>query len=84
MLQASNRIESGQVHYSNEPEVLSQDDTVELSPGNGAKPPAKKCRRGRADPPKKRRRGNPAELCQLNLDVLFIVYRFPLPFLTIY
>ena len=59
---------------------MSQDGTVELLPGDGAVPPAKKRRRGRAAD---QRRGNPAELCQLNLDVLFIVYRFPIPFLTV-
>ena len=77
----SKRIESGPLHYGNE--VLPQDDTIELSPGDGATPPAKKRRRGRADPPGKQRRGNPAELCQLNLDVLFIVYLFTLPSSTV-
>jgi len=32
---------------------------------------------GTESPPKKQRRGKPGELCQLNLDVLFLVRTFP-------
>ncbi|KAF8549225.1 hypothetical protein OG21DRAFT_1515448 [Imleria badia] len=54
--------------------MLPQDeDTIRLPPGDGAAQPTKKRRGGRSDAPRKRRRGNPAELCQLNLDVLFII-----------
>ena len=47
--------------------------TVDPTPGNGAPPIVKKRRREDVAPPKKRRRGKPSELCQLNLDVLFLV-----------
>ena len=46
--------------------------TVE-HPWGGVLTPAKKPRREDTAAPKKRCRGKPSELCQLNLDVLFLV-----------
>ena len=78
----SKRIGAGQVHNDNK--VPQRDGIVELPPGNGTAPPAKKRRVGRGDSGKKRRRENPGELCQLNLDVLFIVFQFLQPLLIVY
>lgn len=71
---AAKRVESGQVHANDG--VLTKDTTVKLASGDGVPSPAKKPRREDAAAPKKRRRGKPGELCQLNLDVLFLVRAF--------
>ncbi|KAI9462994.1 hypothetical protein HD554DRAFT_1433527 [Boletus coccyginus] len=53
---------------------LTKDATVEHPSGNRAPPPAKKRqRKDTAAPKKRRRRGKPGEICQLNLDMLFLV-----------
>ncbi|KAG8221221.1 hypothetical protein J3R82DRAFT_1383 [Butyriboletus roseoflavus] len=74
-------IETGQAH-SNNGVLLANDTTVE-HPGTSSS--AKKRRRQVVTPPKKRRRGKPGELCQLNLDVLFLIaaYIHPLDLLNL-
>ena len=57
------KIESGQ--------PLPQDTAVSPSV------PKKRRAADRAQSPKKRHRSKPGELCQLNLDVLFLVYILP-------
>lgn len=70
----SARIESGQVR--DDDGALPQDSAIEPSPGGDPSSPTKKRRRLDAtESPKKRRRRKREELCQLNLDVLFLVNR---------
>ncbi|KAF8549177.1 hypothetical protein OG21DRAFT_1470336 [Imleria badia] len=80
---AAKRIESGKVHNDNG--TLQENPTVDLASGNGVPSPAKKRRREEAAPSKKRRRGKPSELCQLNLDVLFLIaaYIHPIDLLNL-
>ena len=69
---AAQKIESGQVH--NDDGVVTP---IEHLSGNRGPLPAKKRRReGSTAAPKKRRRGKPGEICQLNLDVLFLVREY--------
>ena len=62
---AVKKVDSGQVH--NDERMVTQDTPVDQL--------AKKCRpEGTTAAPKKRQRGKqPGEICQLNLDVLFLV-----------
>ncbi|KAF8435086.1 hypothetical protein L210DRAFT_1053936 [Boletus edulis BED1] len=60
------KIDSTQVH-TNESEIQ------EGTSANDAPPPAKKTRREDTEALNKRRRVKPGELCQLNLDVLFLI-----------
>lgn len=53
-------------------------------PSGYVAPSPPKNRRGNVKPPKKHRRGKRGELCQLNLDVLFLVRRFSYLVLTIW
>jgi hypothetical protein len=70
---AANKIESKQVH--NDDGMVTKDTPVEHPPGNHAPSSAKKHQReGSTAAPKKPRRGKPGEICQLNLDVLFLVH----------
>lgn len=59
----------------NEKEAPRQEHVSTLPSGDNSTPSSKKRQGGYASSPKKRRRGNPGELCQLNIDVLFIVHR---------
>ena len=71
---AANQIKSGQVH--NDDGIVTP---VEHPLRNHAPSLAKKQKRrreGSTAAPKKRRRGKPGEICQLNLDVLFLVCHF--------
>lgn len=70
-----------QVH--NDKKVLPQDEATGLPSGEDATQPAKECQGEPSDTTKKQHGGSPGELCELNLDVLFIVYRFSLPCLTV-
>ncbi|KAG6382003.1 hypothetical protein JVT61DRAFT_634 [Boletus reticuloceps] len=63
------KIDSTQVH-TNESEI-QEGTSVELA--DDTPPPAKKTRREDTAAPNTRRRGKPGELCQLNLDVLFLI-----------
>ena len=64
---AAKRVESGKVRTT----------TVKHSLEIDVPTPAKKPRREDTAAPKKRRREKPGELCQLNLDVLFLVRGCP-------
>ena len=71
---AAKRINPEKAHSDNG--MLKEDTTVEPVPEKNAPSLAKKRGRDRREDgasPKKRRRGKPGELCQLNLDVLFLV-----------
>lgn len=68
---AAKTIETGKAPGHGNNAVLPEGTTVEHLPPNGTS--ATKRRRQDVAPPKKRRRGKPGELCQLNLDVLFLV-----------
>ncbi|KAG6381992.1 hypothetical protein JVT61DRAFT_623 [Boletus reticuloceps] len=69
------------LHSSFGNKVLRQDNSPELPPTNIVAPPAKKRRAGGrvVDVPTKSNRGNPWELCQLNLDVLFMIATYTQP-----
>ena len=72
---AAKKVESGQVH--NDDGMVIKDTHIDHRGENRAPSMAKKQRRdGTTAAPKKRRRGKPAEICQLNLDVLFLVRDF--------
>jgi hypothetical protein len=66
---AAQKIESGQVH--SEDVIVTKDSAVDTP-----SPRKKRRREGSTATPKKRRRGKPGEICQLNLDVLFLVRDF--------
>jgi hypothetical protein len=72
---AAKKIERGRFH--NDDGIVTKHTPVNDPPGNRAPSAAKKRQReGRTAAPKKRQRGKPGEICQLNLDVLFLVRVF--------
>ena len=73
---AANKIESRNVHSDDG--MVAKDTPIGHPPGNPAPSPAKKRRREGTSTatPKKRRKGKLREICQLNLDVLFLVRDF--------
>ncbi|KAF8133325.1 hypothetical protein EV363DRAFT_1215048 [Boletus edulis] len=63
-----------------EPEQATGDNLVENPPGDCGLSLAKKRRRqGSTTAPKKRRRRGPGKMCQLNLDVLFLIAEYLCP-----
>ena len=71
-MSAVQKVESGQVHSDDG--LVTKDSAVEHPPGYRSPLLEEKRRRdGSTAAPKKRRRGKPGEICQLNLDVLFLV-----------
>jgi hypothetical protein len=69
---AAQKIESGQVH--SEDVIVTKDSAVDTP-----SPRKKRRREGSTATPKKRRRGKPGEICQLNLDVLFLIAAYVHP-----